>query len=151
MSPEVNVSFQIPKRCNEVIQVSEKCITTAYCTGKISENYKLSNTEHHGCTGSTMHYIHDVLGSSHCPETDWLLFSTLCLRFYSKITEWCVIQSFPTHCPWLIHTSRRYVPLFWATDSAFNPLNADLNPICCLLALLGAHHFLHVSRIRVKS
>ena len=33
----------------------------------------------------------------------------------------------------------------------FNPLNAELNPICCLLALLGVHHFLHVSRIRVKS
>jgi len=32
-----------------------------------------------------------------------------------------------------------------------NPLNAELNPICHLLALLGAHHFLHVSRIRVKS
>ena len=31
-----------------------------------------------------------------------------------------------------------------------NPLNADLNPICHLLALLGAHHILHVSRIRVK-
>ena len=33
----------------------------------------------------------------------------------------------------------------------FNPLNPELNPICYLLALLGAHHFLHVSRIRVKS
>jgi len=32
-----------------------------------------------------------------------------------------------------------------------NPLNAELNPICYLLALLGVHHFLHVSRIRVKS
>ena len=32
----------------------------------------------------------------------------------------------------------------------FNPLNAELNPICYLPALL-AHHFLHVSRIRVKS
>ena len=32
----------------------------------------------------------------------------------------------------------------------FNPLNAELNPICYLLALL-AHHFLHVSRIRVTS
>jgi hypothetical protein len=32
-----------------------------------------------------------------------------------------------------------------------NPLNPELNPICSLLALLGAHHFLHVSRIRVKS
>ena len=32
-----------------------------------------------------------------------------------------------------------------------NPLNTELNPICYLLALLGAHHFLHVSRIKVKS
>jgi len=31
-----------------------------------------------------------------------------------------------------------------------NPLNAELNPICYLLALLGAHHFLHVSWIRVN-
>jgi len=32
----------------------------------------------------------------------------------------------------------------------FNPLKPELNSICYLLALLGAHHFLHVSRIRVK-
>jgi len=31
-----------------------------------------------------------------------------------------------------------------------NPLNAELNPICHFLALLGAHHILHVSRIRVN-
>ena len=31
-----------------------------------------------------------------------------------------------------------------------NPLNAELNPICHLLALLGTHHILHVSRIKVK-
>jgi hypothetical protein len=31
-----------------------------------------------------------------------------------------------------------------------NPLNVELNPICHLLALLGAHHFLHVNRIRVN-
>ena len=33
---------------------------------------------------------------------------------------------------------------------SFNPLNAELNPICHLMALLGAHHILHISRIRVK-
>jgi hypothetical protein len=32
-----------------------------------------------------------------------------------------------------------------------NPLKAKLNPICHLLALLGAHHILHVSRIKVKT
>ena len=31
-----------------------------------------------------------------------------------------------------------------------NPLNAELNPICHLLALLGAHHIFHVSGLRVK-
>ena len=31
-----------------------------------------------------------------------------------------------------------------------NPLNSELNPICYLLALLGAHHFPYVRRIRVK-
>jgi hypothetical protein len=33
----------------------------------------------------------------------------------------------------------------------FNPLNAELNPICHLLALLGAHHNFHVSGLRVKA
>ena len=32
----------------------------------------------------------------------------------------------------------------------FNPLNAELNLICHLLALLEAHHILHISRIRVN-
>ena len=38
----------------------------------------------------------------------------------------------------------------WLTLRTIKPLNPELNPICYLLALLGAHHFLHVSRIRVK-
>jgi hypothetical protein len=32
-----------------------------------------------------------------------------------------------------------------------NQLSAQLNPICHLLTLLGAHHILHVSRVRVKA
>ena len=32
-----------------------------------------------------------------------------------------------------------------------NPLNAELNPICHLLALLGAHRIFHVSGLRVKT
>ena len=35
-------------------------------------------------------------------------------------------------------------------EEVINPLNAKLNPICHLLALAGAHHILHVSRVRVK-
>jgi hypothetical protein len=39
-----------------------------------------------------------------------------------------------------------YVP----PRSAINPLNAELNPFCHLLALLGAHHIFHVNGLRVK-
>ena len=35
-------------------------------------------------------------------------------------------------------------------NTEINPLNAELNPICYLLALLEAHHILHVSGIRVN-
>ena len=45
----------------------------------------------------------------------------------------------------LMYFSKMYIVHY------FNPLNAELNPICYLLALLRAHHILHVSRIRVKS
>ena len=36
------------------------------------------------------------------------------------------------------------------TQTQLTLKNAELNPICHLLALLGAHHILHVGRIRVK-
>jgi len=36
------------------------------------------------------------------------------------------------------------------TSQKLNLLNAELNPVCHLLALLGAHPILHVNRIRVK-
>ena len=47
------------------------------------------------------------------------------------------------------HTSAASSGLNWS-PCRFNPLNAEFNPIFHLLALLGAHHILHVSRIRVK-
>jgi len=36
------------------------------------------------------------------------------------------------------------------TTPKFKTLKAELNPIWHLLTLLGAHHILHVSRIRVN-
>jgi len=48
------------------------------------------------------------------------------------------------------HLGGSGTPVLYIGRTVLNPLNAELNPIYCLLALLGAHHFLHVSRIRVK-
>jgi len=54
--------------------------------------------------------------------------------------------------PTVFHTHsfiyhRRYITL--AVDGVFSPLNAELSRICHLLALLGARHILHVSRMGV--
>jgi hypothetical protein len=40
--------------------------------------------------------------------------------------------------------------LLCSLQCQINPLNAELNPIFLLLALLGAHHILHVSGVKVK-
>jgi len=37
------------------------------------------------------------------------------------------------------------------SNAELNPLNAELNPFSHLLALLGAHHILQVSRVRAKN
>ena len=43
-----------------------------------------------------------------------------------------------------------YIYIYTCIVIHINPLNAELHPICHLLALLGAHHILHISRIRVN-
>jgi len=48
------------------------------------------------------------------------------------------------------HLEGSGTPVLYIRRTVLNPLNAKLKPICHLLALL-AHHFLHVSRIRVTS
>jgi len=48
-------------------------------------------------------------------------------------------------CGYIVETFR-----FHKSGQLFNPLNTELNPICHLLALLGAHLILHVGRIRVN-
>jgi len=54
-----------------------------------------------------------------------------------------------------VHIASRYKDIKASYDNiptsiTFSPSNAKLNPICHLLALLGARHILHVSRIRVN-
>jgi hypothetical protein len=63
---------------------------------------------------------------------------------------------------WFLNHNSAPVPLvfmymnFWPiivrlmSSTILNTLNAELNPICHLLALVGAHPVLHISKIRVK-
>jgi hypothetical protein len=48
------------------------------------------------------------------------------------------------------HLEGSGTPVLYIGRTVFNLLNTELNPICQLLALLGAHHILHVNRIRVN-
>ena len=72
-----------------------------------------------------------------------------CVVTQHNLVVWRNLPPLPSSypfCNWIC--CKRYVLL---DVGYFNTLNPELNPICYLLALLGAHHFLHVSRIRVKS
>ena len=116
----------------------------------------------------TLKYWHDLF-------YDWCVCVCVCVYIYGAlvinspgITNRRQLFSAPSQLPYLpcsdvINTSLISPwPMWLLMDRKFreffiglslrriNPLNPELNPICYLLALLGAHHFLHVSRIRVK-
>ena len=83
----------------------------------------------------------------------WLILSRpLRLQYYSKL-NWLIpsrplLLQYHSKLIWLFLRSF----LFCSTIKpiSINPLNAELNPICHLLALLGAHHIFHVSRLRIN-
>ena len=74
-----------------------------------------------------------------------------CLTILALQVTTTVIVCVTLNCFTVNHISRmckKHI-LLWLF-LLLNPLKPELNSICYLLALLGAHHFLHVSRIRVK-
>jgi len=71
----------------------------------------------------------------------WYSFKLLMMGGVSPETCWASYK-YEINFDTLLHLVRFSI---W-----INPLNAELNPICYLLALL-AHHFLHVTSLRVKS
>ena len=75
--------------------------------------------------------------------------SQLDAQFFFMYVYFCSLHVSGSHVP--IIRRINCINTYTRCIDTVNPLNAELNPICCLLALLGAHHFLHVGRIRVKS
>jgi hypothetical protein len=66
---------------------------------------------------------------------------------HSTYLKWFLIISFYLNLVGLIIGP---LPSGFPTKNCLNPLNAELNHICHFQALLGAHHILHVSWIRVN-
>ena len=100
--------------------------------------------------------------AGHQPSLDCTVFTSYPLDWYTDRREY-VKKRFVICLPFTVNFA---ILIKWFESSndniiiirswkfegkyCFNPLKPELNPICYLLALL-AHHFLHVSRIRVKS
>jgi len=85
------------------------------------------------------------------PSTSGSPKCSLSLRFSYQNPVYDSFLPHTRYMPYPSDSSRFYLPNYtgWGVQ-IINPLKPELNPICYLLALLGAHHFLHVSRIRVK-
>jgi len=58
--------------------------------------------------------------------------------------------SFPKMCSEIISQGICRQSFLINSFNPFNTFSPELNPICHLLALLGAHHIFHVSGLRVK-
>jgi len=111
----------------------------------------LFSLTHCVCTYWWITYFHSQLSL----QNGWSVLGICSLTRFSPLASGLLLK-----CPLLVFFFRCLVchsPLFdyrchkdILDRYNFNPLNPELNPICYLLALL-AHHFLHVSRIGVKS
>ena len=118
-----------------------------------------------------VYVISGLCSDSHCTEEHSSMHSKTCKHIREVSTEqklcsWgsttllVALMKFADGSTWvqgghLLVRNESLEPRMHLNDTEhlcyyFNPLKPELNPICYLLALLGAHSFLHVSRIRVK-
>jgi hypothetical protein len=70
-----------------------------------------------------------------------------CICWYNKRKIWSLKFADVQNPDDRWYVSMCYMPVLTVW---INPLNTELNPICNILALLGAHPILHVSGLRVK-
>ena len=83
-----------------------------------------------------------------CTITTW---SRIRVSFKNQVTN--ILKPKTLFWLWCIRVTcvadgTHQTTMYWPPK--FNSLNAKFNPICLLLALLGVHHILHFSRLRVK-
>jgi hypothetical protein len=90
------------------------------------------------------------MGRTTCTEPQYLYKGALYLYLFDTKQKYSVKKN---HIALLNINSRLFpalLKLIFGVKRWVNPLNTELNPICHLLALLEAHHILHITRIRVN-
>ena len=117
-----------------------------------ARNMQRSLQKYNNCIQS--HLVGQLLTLIHDTRTHDTQKNALCM---CKVSTCIMIKCSVAKC----HVQQQPKQIFLSVTSAYkntglilegniNPLKPELSPICYLMALL-AHHFLHVSRIRVKS
>jgi len=127
---------QKPTLREQTAQLWSELRQTAVCLTTIS--YQTTGILYSTETDILLCYIQSIMKTLFCGEktlsrTEWQIWNFQCWRNDGGIMTF-------------IFCTR----VMCCRETNINPLKPELNPICYLLALL-AHHFLHVSRIRVKS
>jgi len=125
--------------------VTDRCFWTGFVI-----YFLLNNTGFAFCIEVTSILKCYIVLSHSCDSSNFLT-RPVSIRLFFRVSS----QNFCVQCISFllgvnVYTYIVYIMYIYIMYMYINPLNAELNPICYLLALLGAHHFLHVSRIRVK-
>ena len=112
---------------------------TEVCESQISHSW-YSWTLRHGSSNQTPWFHYDI---------DWVNGYTLHLPLCTKLMNTSAAypktsSKISRHMTWLQQVKNSQ------SGDAINPLNAELNPICHLLALLGGATIVVVSRLRVN-
>ena len=116
----------------------------ARCTVTTDLVVRYSNTQNDFSTGAAIFSLHTLASPSgrNVNNNEKQLTGGKKLSLNAELIPICYLLELLAHH--ILHVSRVRV------KGHFNPLNAELNRICHLLALLGAHHIFHVSRVSVK-
>ena len=123
------------------------CFVISHCASKSNDPLFATDTN--------VLRMHDMLSASNLLWPVWkhahvfIRYSVsvyLHLGFFDKIRKKLLLEYLLVHSTW--HGDTRFQLQFEC--HCINLLNAQLNPICHLLPLLGAHHILYVSRVRVN-
>jgi uncharacterized membrane protein len=165
---------------HHILHVSRISVKSAFQTfSSLYCNFNTSISSSNTLNAEINHICHllALLGAHHILHVSRIWVKSACQTFYSlycncntSISSSNTLNAEINHICHLLallgahhilHVSRMWVKSACQTFSSLycncntsisssNPLNAEINHICHLLALLGAHHILHVSRIRVN-
>ena len=147
---EMNDTLQknyCPLKCSQITWVPFPMFKSSGCDAFFTEDF-LEEL----CT-KDVSFPFKIFLQQEIKQTHISLSSSYC-SFFVTVIVWRQSDNSFSHSKSLSQIQNFHCPLYRQRLRYFifiNHLNPELNPICYLLALLGAHHFLHVSMIRDKS